>query len=44
MGLNSPAAEISRGATAHDILGAAAIVGSQAIDHRLMQGATIPRN
>ena len=44
MGLNSPAAEISRGATAHDILGAAAIVGSQAIDHRLMLGATIPRN
>ena len=36
MGLNSPAAEISRGATAHDILGAAAIVGCQAIDHRLM--------
>jgi len=43
MGLNSPAAEISRGATAHDILGAAAIVGCQAIDHRLMLGATAPR-
>ncbi|MCH2614258.1 MAG: phosphate acetyltransferase, partial [Opitutales bacterium] len=44
MGLNSPAAEISRGATAHDILGAAAIVGCQAIDHRLLLGATIIRN
>lgn len=43
MGLNSPAAEISRGATAHDILGAAAIVGCQAIDHRLMLGATAHR-
>ena len=43
MGLNSPAAEISRGATAHDILGAAAIVGCQAIDHRLMLGAIAPR-
>lgn len=36
MGLKQPAAEISRGATAHDILGAAAIVGCQAIDHRLL--------
>ena len=39
MGLRQPAAEISRGATAHDILGAAAIVGCQAIDHRLMFGS-----
>lgn len=38
MGLNKPAAEISRGATAHDILGAAAIVGCQAVDHRLLFG------
>ncbi|MEM9160394.1 MAG: phosphate acyltransferase [Verrucomicrobiota bacterium] len=35
-GLNSPAAEISRGASAHEILGAAAIVGCQAIDHSLL--------
>ncbi|OUW17690.1 MAG: phosphate acetyltransferase [Opitutales bacterium TMED158] len=39
MGLKQPAADISRGATAHDILGAAAIVGCQAIDHRLLFGA-----
>lgn len=39
MGLKRPAAEISRGATAHDILGAAAIVGCQAIDHRLLYQA-----
>ncbi len=38
MGLNKPAVEISRGATAHDILGAAAIAGCQAIDHRLLFG------
>ena len=38
MGLNKPAVEISRGATAHDILGAAAISGCQAIDHRLLFG------
>ncbi len=36
MGLKRPAAEISRGASAHDILGAAAIVGCQAIDHNLL--------
>ncbi len=41
MGLNKPAAEISRGATAHDILGAAAIVGCQAIDHRLLFGPSL---
>lgn len=35
-GLSRPAAEISRGASAHDILGAAAIVGCQAIDQRLL--------
>ena len=38
-GLSKPAAEISRGASAHDILGAAAIVGCQAIDRRLLYGA-----
>ncbi|TVR53774.1 MAG: phosphate acetyltransferase [Puniceicoccaceae bacterium] len=39
-GLSKPAAEISRGASAHDILGAAAIVGCQAIDHRLLYGTS----
>lgn len=38
-GLSKPAAEISRGASAHDILGAVAIVGCQAIDRRLLYGA-----
>jgi len=38
MGLNKPAVEISRGATAHDILGAAAIAGCQAVDQRLLYG------
>lgn len=37
-GLTRPAAEISRGSSAHDILGAAAIVGCQAIDRRLLYG------
>lgn len=37
-GLRKPAAEISRGASAHDILGAAAIVGAQATDRRLLFG------
>ncbi len=37
-GLSKPAAEISRGASAHDIFGAAAVVGCQAIDRRLLYG------
>lgn len=37
-GLNRPAAEISRGASAHDVFGAAAVVGCQAIDRRLLYG------
>ena len=37
-GLTRPAAEISRGASAHDVFGAAAIVGCQAIDSRLLYG------
>jgi phosphate acetyltransferase len=37
-GLTKPAAEISRGASAHDVFGAAAIVGCQAIDPRLLHG------
>lgn len=39
-GLTKPAAEISRGASAHDVFGAAAIVGCQAIDRRLLFGAS----
>src|SRR5471030_703991 len=38
-GLTKPAAEISRGASAHDVFGAATIVGCQAIDHRLLYGS-----
>jgi len=37
-GLSRPAAEISRGASAHDVFGAAAVVGCQAIDQRLLYG------
>ena len=37
-GLSRPAAEISRGASAHDVFGAAAVVGCQAIDRRLLHG------
>jgi phosphate acetyltransferase len=37
-GLSKPAAEISRGASAHDVFGAAAVVGCQAIDRRLLVG------
>jgi phosphate acetyltransferase len=33
LGLDHPAADVSRGANAHDILGVAAIVGLQAIDY-----------
>ena len=40
LGLDRPAADVSRGASAHDILGVAAIVGVQAIDyHKLYPGA-----
>jgi phosphate acetyltransferase len=37
-GLSRPAAELSRGASAHDAFGAAAVVGCQAIDRRLLYG------
>lgn len=37
-GLTRPAAEISRGASAHDVFGAAAVVGCQAIDRTLLYG------
>jgi Phosphotransacetylase len=33
LGLDRPAADVSRGSNAHDILGVAAIVGLQAIDY-----------
>jgi phosphate acetyltransferase len=33
LGLDRPAAEVSRGASAHDILGVAAIVGGQSIEY-----------
>jgi phosphate acetyltransferase len=33
MGLDRPAADVSRGSTAHDILGVAAIVGAQSIEY-----------
>jgi phosphate acetyltransferase len=40
LGLNRPAADVSRGSNAHDILGVAAIVGLQAISyHELYPGA-----
>src|SRR6266850_288048 len=40
LGLDRPAADVSRGSNAHDILGVAAIVGLQSIDyHRLYPGA-----
>jgi len=37
-GLTKPAAQISRGTTAHDIFATTVIVGCQAIDHRLLFG------
>ena len=37
LGLDRPAAEISRGASAHDILGVAAIVGVQSITYKDLQ-------
>jgi phosphate acetyltransferase len=36
LGLDRPAADMSRGSNAHDILGAAAIVGVQAIDYSVL--------
>ncbi|MCC5788283.1 MAG: phosphate acetyltransferase [Opitutales bacterium] len=37
-GLQKPAAEVSRGMSAHDVFGAATIAGCQAIDMRLLYG------
>ncbi|HVV74263.1 MAG TPA: phosphate acyltransferase, partial [Verrucomicrobiae bacterium] len=40
LGLDRPAADVSRGSNAHDVLGVAAIVGVQAVDyHALYPGA-----
>jgi phosphate acetyltransferase len=40
LGMNRPSADVSRGSTAHDILGVAAIVGAQATDYqKLYPGA-----
>lgn len=36
LGLDRPAADVSRGSNAHDILGVAAIVGVQAVDYHLL--------
>ena len=45
LGLDRPAADVSRGSTAHDILGVAAIVGLQSIDYQTLYpgaGQTLP--
>ncbi|MBX3733912.1 MAG: phosphotransacetylase [Verrucomicrobiae bacterium] len=45
LGLDRPAADVSRGSSAHDILGVAAIVGLQSIDYQQLYpgaGAAIP--
>jgi phosphate acetyltransferase len=40
LGLNRPAADVSRGSSAHDILGVAAIVGVQATDYQKLYPVT----
>lgn len=45
LGLDRPAADVSRGSSAHDILGVAAIVGVQAVDYHILYpgaGQTLP--
>lgn len=45
LGLDRPGADVSRGSTAHDILGVAAIVGAQAISYQELfpgSGQTLP--
>ncbi len=45
LGLDRPAADVSRGSNAHDILGVAAIVGVQAVDYHMLYpgaGQTLP--
>ena len=40
LGMDRPAADVSRGASAHDILGGAAIVGVQSVEYqKLYPGA-----
>jgi phosphate acetyltransferase len=36
LGLDRPAADVSRGSSSHDVLGVAAIVGVQAVDYQLL--------
>jgi len=36
LGLDRPAADVSRGSNAHDVLGVAAIVGVQAVDYQML--------
>jgi len=45
IGLDRPAADVSRGSNAHDVLGVAAIVGVQAVDYHVLYpgaGARLP--
>jgi phosphate acetyltransferase len=45
LGLDRPAADVSRGSSAHDILGVAAIVGAQSVDYQKLYpgaGAKLP--
>ncbi len=44
LGLSKPAAEVSRGASVQDILGAAAIVGLQAVEYRKLYPSEDPEN
>jgi phosphate acetyltransferase len=43
LGLNRPAADVSRGSNAHDILGVAAIIGVQSIDYQKLYPGADPR-
>jgi phosphate acetyltransferase len=36
LGLDRPAADVSRGSSAHDILGVAAIIGVQSVDYQML--------
>jgi phosphate acetyltransferase len=40
LGLDRPAADVSRGSNAHDIMGVAAIIGVQSIAYKLLYGET----
>ncbi len=43
LGLNRPAADVSRGSNAHDILGVAAIIGVQSTDYQKLYPGADPR-